>query len=177
MRWFTLILALLFCVVADAAVYRYIDENGNVAFSDEPVDGGVRVEVSPAPAIDLKDLPPLGTEPKADSRRSAAKAAPTYEHIDLKSPRDDQAVRANGGNVSLEVDLKPALRTDLGHRFAVKLDGRRLDRTWSENPQLTAVDRGTHQLQVMVVDASGEPLIKTDTITFHVLRRSILLGP
>jgi hypothetical protein len=70
------------------------------------------------------------------------------------------------------VRFRPALQP--GHRFDVALDGQRRNlNTTSGRVVLPDVFRGTHTLEVIVLDASGAEIMRSPTRTFFVQQTSI----
>ena len=87
----------------------------------------------------------------------------------LFGPGPDEAVRANDGNVSVALDLEPPLSP--GHRVVVRVDGQPAGGAeGSLGVTLVNLSRGTHQLDAVVVNASGETVASAGPVTFHVLR-------
>jgi len=167
-----LVLLLTFGVTspAFAAVYKSVDEEGNVIYSDQPRPGAERLKVPAVPTYTAAPLPP------SSAKAPAAKAEPpTYTEAAIVQPSHDSTVRNNAGIVVISVLLEPALRTDLGHKIALSMDGNPLGEPGASMAiQLDNVDRGTHTLQISVVDDAGTVLASSEPTTFHMKRASIL---
>lgn len=185
---------LLAAVQAPAAstIYRTVDENGNVVFTDVPPKPG-----EPGQAVDLDRgnsfTPPEGGERRddrptgrsleewlrgadgTDEEDSRASAADDYGTLRVESPANDQAVRANDGNVTVVAGVEPALQP--GHTMQVYLDGALRQSGQTTTLQLVNVDRGTHTVMLRIVDGSGEPVAASEPSVFHLQRRSVLLQP
>ncbi len=168
-----LLMTVAFPLLAD--VYRSMDGQGNFVFSDKPSPGAEKIEARSAPSIKLHGSGDAQPSDK-NSTKSAEEEKPTrYTALKITAPENDQAVRDNAGNVSIDVAIKPALNTKQGHRLGVVLDGRLQPETWSGNhAQLTNVNRGTHTLQAVVMNKAGNILIRSESLTFHLLRFSRL---
>jgi hypothetical protein len=172
---------------AEAAtrIYRTVDADGNVVFTDvppRPGEPGEPVELqqgsdftppepatNPSPLVRLEDW--LGEN---DDDGEAAPAS--YATLRILSPADDEGLRDNAGNVMVVAEIDPALQT--GHTLQLYLDGTltqsiRSGRTF----QLTNVDRGSHSLELRVVDAGGATLMASEAHSFHLQRRSVLSQP
>jgi hypothetical protein len=188
-----LLAACLLAPPAEAAtrIYRTVDEDGNVVFTDvppRPGEPGEAVELGegttfsspppsspppqPAAQVRLEDWL-SGAEAGNDEGENAA--AP-YHSLRIVAPADDEGLRDNAGNVTVRAELVPDLRA--GHVLQLYMNGALVQsvRTGSTF-QLTEVDRGTHTIEVRVVDAGGTDLIRSEPSTFHLQRRSVLLQP
>ena len=70
MRIFTLLFCLLLAMASSAEVYRFVDENGNVVFTDKPSPDAELVNVDelqtikPPPVGDFKYTPPAKKKAK-----------------------------------------------------------------------------------------------------------------
>jgi len=97
--------------------------------------------------------------------------AGSYTGFSITNPTNDQGVRANGGKVTIHMSLQPALRS--GHMIVLNIDGE--DGTSSKTTsdltiELNNMPRGLHTVTATVVDKDGNDLIKTEPVSFHVLR-------
>jgi len=161
-RALALLLALLAIPVA-GQVYRSVNPDGSVEYSDQPAPGARPVELPPLPTVSPAQLP----TPRSVARPAEEGAA--YRRLAVTSPVADEGVRANDGNVVVSLALDPPLGS--GHGIVLMLDGQQVgDPVTSLSLGLPNLDRGTHQVAAAVVDASGKRLITSAPVTFHVLR-------
>jgi len=167
MRIFLLLLILLPAIPLMAEVYRSVDEDGNVTFSDEPTPG--------AEWIEIRELPTIKTPPPRLLEEETGAAVPTspleYSKLEITFPVDDTSVRDNAGNVTVNVSLEPALNPD--DRLVLYMDGVKAQEGASPQFSLANVDRGTHSLSVAVVDKDGKELKRSNTVSFTLLRHSV----
>ena len=94
-----------------------------------------------------------------------------YTGFSITSPTSDQGVRANDGNVTVHLSLQPVLQS--GHTIVLNVDGEDGESTNSSSGlmiELNNLSRGQHTVMATVVDEDGKVLIKTETVTFQVLR-------
>lgn len=156
---------LLLCTASIAEVYMERDADGNVIFTDRPSSKAAKpVDVSPASTY---SPPPAYTSPRRSTRSGDSNSA-GYESLSISSPGDDEPVRANDGSLQVSVSLSPGLKPR--HHFVLLMDGNPVDEGQSAVFNLQNVDRGSHSLQVQVIDESGNTVISSDSITFHMLR-------
>lgn len=188
-RWALAALAagLLTTAAADAAtrIYRTVDEDGNVVFTDVPPkesEQGQAVDLEggntfspPEPATEGRTLQSwLGTDAE-DADADEAAAPVSYRSLQVASPADDEALRDNAGNVTVTAQVDPEL--DSRHTMQVYLDGQLLQSGPTTSFQLTNVDRGTHRVELRIVDAGGNVLVASEPTVFHLQRRSVILQP
>ncbi len=172
------ILCLILPFTVSADLYRYVDENGNVVYTDRPVPGAEPVSpgvisVIPAPQMEIEVE--LGGSPEPNTRTPQQEK--TLE-VRILSPRADEGVRANDGRVSVEVAVVPRPAQGVRLRYRALLDGQPAG-PLSDAPRWTLADvpRGTHTLEVIVLDENGRELARSAPVTFHVLRVSRLIRP
>ncbi len=96
-----------------------------------------------------------------------------YVGATIVSPEDDAAVRSNAGNLRVLARVDPTLQEE--HRLQLTLDGVPEGTVGRETTfELANIDRGTHRLQLLIVDDAGEIVFTGRASTFHLLRHSRL---
>jgi len=172
MRWaFAFLLPLVLAVACGADVYKWVDEDGNTIYSDEPHPEAEKLENVEIPVVDFPEpaAPPRAREAERKERR-----APEYRAIRVTSPSQDATVRNTPGNVSVTVAVEPVLQNAYGHRIALYLAGALQGEPGRRTSfQLQNVDRGTHTVSAAVLDADGKKLISSQPVTFHLHRNFI----
>ncbi len=168
----------LFSLSAGAEVYKYIDKEGNVVFTDKYTPNAEKLNLPP-PAKGEKKQRKVDKKSKktAASKDVPKKEKPKftgYKQFDLVSPSNDSVIRDNSGNLTLKIAIKPKLQTKLNHRLFVYLDGVRVKGAWTGDVvTLPNIDRGSHTVRVEVVDRSlSLRLMRTKTVIFHMKRAS-----
>jgi len=157
-------------LLAQTRVYKTVGPNGQILFSDKPQPDAQAIEVQPAQTYTPAPMPPAGDKKGTPPGKAAGIA---YSRLSVSAPKNNEAVRANDGNLTVELSLEPALQSE--HQIVLQLDGQKAASTSSTEIVLQNIERGTHLLRAEVVDAKGKALIRSQTIRFHVLRRA--LGP
>jgi len=119
-------------------VYRVVDAQGNITYTDAP-EAGKRKEEIEVPRINLQPAltpTPNPTPAPADAIKYQAK---------ILSPANDSTIPPGQLSVAVAVELKPALQQ--GHRVRVMLDGKAQGKPSTRTAfQLSKLVRGTHQL-------------------------------
>ncbi|MDY6816486.1 MAG: DUF4124 domain-containing protein [Pseudomonadota bacterium] len=150
-------------------VYRHVDAQGNVTFSDEPIEGGETVDVKPVTTV---TLPKPQTVRETDKLREEVKReGSVYESVSFVQPQNEQAFYSGSGDVRFEVTSTPGLQA--GHKYEVTLDGQPVAQTSSGSVVVNNVFRGTHEARVHIVDENGVQVKTGSPITFTVHRPSV----
>lgn len=163
----TVLLFMVFSIAVAETVYKTVDEDGNVIFSDQPSDGAEQIELQELQTIKNPNTPRL---PPRNTAAQAPDPAEYYQAISIISPAEGEGYRNNAGNLNVRLSLQPALKP--GHKFVIKLDGEEIASGTALSATVENVDRGTHSLSAAVVDTGGNSLIST-TSSFSMLRVSL----
>lgn len=168
---FTLMSAVACTVASAATVYKWVDENGVIHFSDQPHENAQKVELK---APQTYSAPKNAAGPAQPVRNAPEKKpGPTYTKCAVAQPENDQMFM-NTTTVTAGVLVQPAVRP--GDTVVVTLDGQRVPGVPPDGGQFTIspVDRGTHSIQMTVQDPSGVTVCSSAAVTFHVHQPSIL---
>ncbi len=173
-RIITALLLLSLSTMALAAVYKHVQPDGSVIYSDRPpVENATEIKLPK-----VHTMPATPVAPPSEATPAPKKAAVNYGEVRITQPQPDATIRENTGQVRVSVMLTTALKIDDGHRLTFALDGRLIGKPQTEGGiTLENVDRGTHSVEARVVDASGQTLARSQAVTFHVQRFSALLPP
>ena len=165
-KWLILLFALP-ATASSAPAWTWVDANGQVHFSDRPVPGARQIELAAAQGFGMPVAAPSGTRPDA-----AGQAPGPYQSIEVVSPTEQETLYNIGATLNVIVQFRPALLP--GHRFDLALDGQRRNLN-TTNPSLTLANvfRGSHSLQVVVIDAAGTEVMRSPPRTFFVQQTSI----
>ena len=170
MRTLAFTLLSLVCSLALAAtVYRWVDDDGVVHYSDQPHPNAEKLQVHAAQAYKPSAL--AGASAAGGAASSAAPAP--YRGCAIVQPQDGQAF-ANVDTLTVVVQTDPVLHQ--GDKVFVTVDGQALNGGNPTGSQfvLSPVDRGTHTAQAQVKDAGGAVQCQTPPVTFEVHQNSIL---
>jgi hypothetical protein len=167
-----LLLAVLgscWALIAQATVYRWVDADGVVHFSDQPHQGATEIQVSE---------PQTYSAPKAGPTTSsvAGKANDVnfrYTNCSVSSPAAESTI-GDTDSISVSLSLSPAPRaTD---RISLFYDGAAVPGSGGRSTGYTIspLDRGTHTLSVSVSDAAGAVLCQSEPVNIYVRQPSVL---
>ncbi len=166
----TIILLALFVAPALAAttVYRWVDEQGVVHFSDQPHPGAQKMRVEDAPTFPAPPVPQTPSSPAAGNS-----TGPPPSSCSIESPGNEQMLM-NAWSVSGSVHMPP--QVDPGDRVVLMLDGKVLTGAadLSGAFHIPQIDRGAHTLAAQVQAPDGQVICQTPQITFYVHQPSRL---
>ncbi len=154
-----------------AEVYRQVDSQGNVTYTDEPVEGtnAEKIEVRPVTTVTLPKLEAVREPEKL--REKVEKEGSVYNSVAFVAPRDEEAFHSGSGDVEFRVTSSPSLRKN--HKYEVTLDGQPVGQSTSGSVMVRNVFRGTHDAGVSIVDSNGVTVKSGETITFTIHRPSV----
>jgi hypothetical protein len=142
-----------------------------VHYSDRPVPGARQVELAGAQNFGAA-APTTPTSSTTSAAQTAAGTGPLYRLVDIVSPAEQETLWNIETVLNVQVRFQPALQP--GHRYDLVLDGQRRNvNTASPRVSLSDVFRGTHTLEVIVIDEAGAELMRSPTRTFVVQQNSV----
>lgn len=168
----TMILILLGLTTAAhaATVYRWVDEDGTVHYSDTPHTNAETIKLNEPNVYDApRNLPKL--EQSQESRPQTT----GYQTLTFTRPEPESTIWNNQGNFPASIRLEPALDTAAGHKIQFKLDGKVVATTQRLEWNFSGVNRGEHTVQAVVVNDRGKTLIQSDPVTLYLHQQSVNL--
>ncbi len=172
MRFYLLFSLLCFASSSFASttpIYRWVTKDGQVVFSDQPVPGAQKLDLS-AQVQNSTQLKPL-TQNTVNSQASE----PTPDPINLRFQNlNDQASIHNAtGNLTVTASLDVPL--GVTQQLRLLLDGRPYGTPQqSAQFQLTNIDRGEHKVQLQLLNSQEDVLAESPALTFYLHRPSKL---
>jgi hypothetical protein len=162
-----LLLAVL--ALGGAEVYRWVDADGVVHYSDRPHPGAERVIIQAAPTSGNLAVPSRSSRREPEN----PEAAGTGYELSIQSPTQDEVLWNIEGQLEVAAAVEPSLRP--GHQLQVILDGRPVTTLppGITRTRLSEVYRGTHTVAVEVLDESGNSLVRSPAVPFVVRQTSI----
>lgn len=154
--------------VCAATVYRWVDENGVVHYSDQPHENAEKVHVAAPQTYKPTPVTTPGSQGAPQSQSASA-----YQSCLVTAPAND-ATFPNSYSVATAVQVSPSLRN--GDQVALLLDGAQVPNFPRSGGSFTInpIDRGQHTLQAVVRDLNGKVVCQSESVTFTVLQPSVL---
>jgi len=155
-------------------VFRSVDAQGNVVFTDVPSQNAKPVDIQAPSSVQAMPVAPRVEAPKAAPQDSSAFNG--YQAMVITQPESGAGLNNGAGDVDVSVSLVPPLRTDLGHGLTITMDGKPvLQNSARMNVALANVDRGEHVLEALVVNSMGQVVFQSAPVKFSLQRTSLLL--
>lgn len=157
-----LFLALAIPLAEAATIYKTVDNNGNVVFTDtQPTD-------QPGEPVNLR---PLTSIPSISTRRprpvSSTKPARTfYSRFTITKPDHNATIR-DQETITVNIAISPRLL--FSHSVRLRLNGKVVAESRRQSTfELTEVERGRHTLTAEIVDSQQQVIQSTShTIFVH----------
>lgn len=165
---------LLCCsAMASAAVYTYIDANGERVYTDKPPTNQrtETLDIAPTNQFPKIETAPVIKPPPVYENNAAPTALP-YQILRILTPEPNATIRANDRQMIVTITSEPSLAE--GHRYRLIIDGQPFAQA-SRSPvvQVKDIDRGSHLLAVEIIDEQDAILERTPAQPFH-LRQTTL---
>ena len=168
MRVAVLVAAMLSLAAAPQEIYRWVDKDGVVHYSDQPGSPNAeRVELAD-PTTYQSDNAAVDYAPSESS--SPRQPQMQYSSLVITSPAPDQTF--SGGDVKVQVSAAVGGGLQEDHQLVFYVDDVRRPATDGMGLTLTNVYRGTHYVRASVIDQDGVAVITSAQIAFHVQQRS-----
>lgn len=176
MRILILLIVLIPSVLVAAEVYRWVDDDGTVHYSDRPQEGAETVIIREAQTFSTPAAPAARSTSSTTSARSdeaEPEAAASYSNFEIVTPRQEEVLWNIGGQLNVSLRARPRIRS--GHTIFLYMDGQEVRQLPRGRMQASLADvvRGTHQLHAEVRDRSGSTVARSDTVQFTVQQTSI----
>jgi Domain of unknown function (DUF4124) len=170
---FATVLFLIAAVAAAGPTYRWVDAQGQVHYSDRPVEGAQEVQLQSVQSYAPPAIDTTAVASNASTQAAATDDATAPKSVSIVSPTPEQTLWNTGGRLPVAVSVDPALQP--GQKVNLYLDGNRV--TDGEPGhlafELSDVFRGEHSLAAAVENAAGTEILRSDTIKFYVQQTSV----
>ena len=160
-------------VVAADPLYKWVDEKGNVHYSDKPQPGAQKLYLPKASTFQPPQVSAPVPAPLPDTANVQRTAGPQpYTQIAVNSPQD-QATIWNTDTVTVSVTLVPALQA--GDTVTFSVDGKS-QTVASTSATFTGLDRGEHDVTVAVNGQAGGGTVTAQSV-FYIQRATVKKPP
>lgn len=184
-----LVFAVLWGIVlsAQADIYKWVDPNGVVHYSDVPGSpNAVQVQInadqvvpssnnapSPAPS---QGAVPAQSGPTPPSAITAPPPTPQQQYTSVKitEPTDEYTyVNNESGDIVVKLALAPELQE--GNFVQILFDGAPVGKPQATTSlKIQNIDRGEHTVQAQILDASGAVIATSNKVKFYLQRIKVI---
>lgn len=153
----------------DTPIYKSIAEDGSTVFTDQPAPDATVIK--PAP-LNVMDSPAAQTAssavPVTPLPALREPPTPTIDTVLIKHPLDEQMFVDPEEQILVEFSTSPASSLPTGMSANVRLDDIVVVTGSNYQMPVDVPERGTHHLQVQLVDQTGSIITESDVIKIHV---------
>jgi len=169
-----------FCVTAYGQIYKVVDKDGNVTYTDQAPGHG-------SEPMDLPELSVVSTDYEAEvatteedpvveeeeaelTRRELHRL---YRDFRISRPAPEETFWGTENTVVVGWESSEPLQPGMTVQFTI--DGAKQPASL-ENMMALTLDRGAHTVSALLLDARGRPLATADTVTFYVHQQTVRGG-
>lgn len=166
--------AVLFPLLASATeVYRHVDKDGVVHYSDSPPTKNAKPIVLPpiqvvGPASTPESSAPGPAVAGANGTRARDDAGLPQLGANIVSPKPEETFRGDDRRVPVSVSLGAPLPEGYGLLFMLDGSPQNLKATRQLNFTMEGVERGEHLISVATVDAKGREVARGAPVIVHM---------
>lgn len=174
-----LLLAVLLALTATGAsaqIYRVVDDNGRVTYTDTPPEEDCQEakkyssEELSLPTINIQPGPEIAPRETSDGGDDESTG---YQYVSIAAPEDDTTIPPGQLEVSVQVAMEPDLKP--GHRVLLLYNNEpHGEPTASTSFVLSGLIRGSYPIRAEILDRNGTVVAASDPVTIHVKRHSRL---
>ena len=175
---FLMLMALILALTVmplSAAVYKIVDKDGNVTYTDEPPgDGSKPIELKP---ISVVERPTYETPPKADvddgeeAQMSLRDMRRAYRDFAIVAPQSEESIWHPEAPITVAWNTGKQLQD--GMTVSVAIDGQQQADTTQKIVPVSGLDRGEHTVTAELRNASNQTVASAEPVTFFIRRPNI----
>jgi len=166
------------CSTVLAQVYKTVDADGNVTYTDKPMDDSAeKVELAP---ISVIEAPTYKTPVKKDTKDAAGKNAEEaplrflrkeYADFAIISPQQEESVWHPDAPVPVQWGVGKPLRE--GMKVTLFVDGSEQVSSSSPVIPLSQLERGEHRIEAQLTDTQNRLIATAEPVIFFVRRPTL----
>ncbi|MCC5865728.1 MAG: DUF4124 domain-containing protein [Wenzhouxiangella sp.] len=170
----TLLLLLALCLLslplAAQPIYKVVDEDGNVTYTDQkPSEDAEPMDL---PRLNVLDGGSPAAVPMAPASPARDRDGSSQMDFRIVSPEHEEHIFGTGN--TLHVRLSSSIDIPSTAQIVIYINGEAQSPVRSLNASFEEIDRGEHTLRAELQTSAGRVLASTDTITFYMRQASRL---
>jgi hypothetical protein len=158
-----------------AQVYKTVDENGNVTYTDQPpADGSKPIKLRP---ISVIEAPTYEKAPEADEESATGEESKemtlkdlrkTYKDFSIIAPQPEETIWNPEEFIS--VAWRVGYQLQPGMTVTVFVDGTQYAKTTDPVVQVDMRDRGEHKVTAELKDARNRRIATAEPVVFYIMQ-------
>jgi hypothetical protein len=165
-----------------AQVYKTVDEDGNVVYTDQPPkDGSAPLELRPLSVIEAPEYakpaqPAPATDEGGDGQEMSLRyLRKNYADFAIVAPQAEETVWQPESIVTVAWNTRYQLQP--GMQVTVSVDGVAQTTTTEQMVPLAGLERGEHTVTAELTDAQNRRIASAEPVTFFVRRPGLYNQP
>ena len=159
-----------------AQVYKVVDKDGNVTYTDRPPSEGAKpVKLSP---ISVIEAPAYETKPKAGEEEGEAAnelslrdMRRNYKDFAIVAPQPEQSIWQPAQSITVAWNVRYELQQ--GMTVTISVNGREYATSTERMIPIGELDRGEHVVSAVLKDAKNRKIATANPVTFFIKRPNI----
>lgn len=174
--FFLILMALMMAVasgVVSAEVYKIVDEDGNVTYTDKPPEDGSQpiklkpISVIEAPTYEQPDKAATsGAEGDADKPASIRYLRKNYADFAIVAPQQDETIWNPEAPITVAWNTRYQLQE--GMQVTIYVDGQQHSRTTEQIVAIADLDRGEHTIEAQLIDSGNRRVATAQPVVFFI---------
>jgi hypothetical protein len=169
-------LAIFSAPVSAANIYKVVDEDGNVTYTDQkPSSGAQPIDLPPLSVVETTkpDMPAAVSGADEEKPATPRDLRKQFSDFRIIQPQNEETFWGTANSVVVSWGSSQPIPEDMKVVLYVDGDARNVPGSGSVNLTL---ERGEHQVYAELRDARNRRVITTDTVTFFVKQHSVNFG-
>ena len=174
--------SILCAALSQAEIYKTVDENGNVIYTDQPPGPEARPMELPGLSIieTVRAMPGKRSSENDDEAEQQEQNAlirglrSNFRDFAIISPTPEQTFTGTGNSVTVAWKTRFQLQPDMV--VVIYLDGNDGIPTRQSSITMPQLDRGAHTVYAELFGSGNRKIATTATVTFHVRQYSVNFG-
>ncbi|NMH59772.1 DUF4124 domain-containing protein [Alteromonas ponticola] len=150
-------------------VYKVVQEDGTVLYTNEPQQGAEEVTLADTTK---NAVPALSSQTRAQPALQPPPKNKPDVQVSILSPAPEATIRDNQGNLLIKAQASANARG----RYQLWFDGAALETNQSGIFSLEGINRGAHDYQVKFIDNKGKTLASSPQQTLYLHQASALIN-
>jgi len=178
---FLILIAFLLMLSANpllGQVYKTVDEDGNVTYTDQaPKDGSKPIKLRPISVIEAPtyQVKPKATEESAEGEEgkemSLKYLRKNYKDFAIVAPQADESVWHPESFITVAWNVGYKLQP--GMQATIYVDGKQQATTTEQIISVTGLERGEHTVTAVLKDAKNRSIATAEPVTFFIRRPGV----